>query len=559
MPTLLPKLLAAALLLTLLGGTGDGPGRETRSVSGPGRSSQLWPSAFLLGAMAESLEKPASVLKQAKRLKAEESSSSSESRRAPVAARQKEPVDSSPSSSSRAKAPVAAAAAALAADTTGTTSSKDSNSANAGSGGAGDATGAGAGTGGTADPATGKEHEHAANPLDHIQPNVAPDFSSVDFSSLIELRESLHAQVDAEKQRLDGDTTLTPEERSRRIEQLDLKVKEIEVLEGMVRRALEVYQNVLKTSKDRNTTASDVKAESEKVIYDLQLTALKAKADMKAIAKDEQQREKEKEKAKDADAAAAAAAAAQGEKDKALAKEPDATLADDGKDSGKKPSKVGDDEDLDGDEEEGGAGKGGSAKPSKETATDQGAASSGTAANGTAAGNSTAKGAQNIAQDIAKDILKEVSGTADKIEDNLLDSHAFAEGTKAKGATIETVLKVEDAEQQKFEEEREDVSIPLFRPFAKGRGGIVSILIDAESNQYVLSRPNDVTYFYEDGVSFSWAFSEDVISHFCVPSSSIAQRRRPYLSVFVLHVVPLQLPSYPTLFWTLGGRSDSGT
>jgi hypothetical protein len=394
--------------------------------------------------------------------------------------------------------------------------------------------GAAGGTGTGSD--AGKEHEHAANPLDHIQPNVAPDFSSIDFSNLIELRESLHAQVDAEKQRLDGDAALAPEERSRRMEQLDLKVKEIEVLEGMVRRALEVYQNVLKTSKDHNTTASDVKSESEKVIYDLQLTALKAKAEMKAIAKDEQHREKEKEKAKDADAAAADAAA----KLPAVGKEPDAKEpADAGAGSNKEPAF--DDADADEDPVI-------SAPGSKEPGASVDQTST---VNGTLATNGTAKGAQDIAQDIAKDILKEVSGTADKIEDNLLDSNAFAEGTKAKGATIETVLKVEDTEQQKFDEEHEDVSIPLFRPFAKGRGGIVSILIDAESNQYVLSRPNDVTYFYEDGGLFR--FDRPIVSavsspcpHFSTPS----QRCGPHFHVFLHRLFPLQSDRSSSVLWT---------
>lgn len=385
-----------------------------------------------------------------------------------------------------------------------------------------------------------KDHDHPENPLDRIQPESAPDFSAVDFSKLVELRESLHAQVDAEKQRLDGDTAMTPEERLHRMEQLDMKVKEIEVLEGMVRRALEVYQNVLRTSKERNTTASDIKAESEKIIYDLQLTALKAKADMKAMAKDEIHREKEKEKAKDSELAAAAAAAAGGsgvgsdkagsagaigtEKDKSsggknagMSKEPDDM-----------PGQHDSAPDKDGDVGDGKGAKSTGAAPSNGTQP---------ATNGT---DSAGKVAQNIAQDIAKDILKEVSGTADKIEDNLLESNAFAEGAKAKGATIETVLKVEDTEKEKFDEEREEASIPLFRPFAKGRGGIVSILIDAESNQYVLSRPNDVTYFYEDGGGVL-ALPSAAQTDMSPANSEAFERCRHHLYRFLLSLVSVPL------------------
>jgi len=290
---------------------------------------------------------------------------------------------------------------------------------------------------------------------------------------IVDLSDIISRQIEREKSALEEDDELKPEEVKNRLDSLALKQKELRALEDMVRRVFDIYQNVLEANLHKNTTEMlNIKEEGQKIIYDLQITALKAKTDLQAITKDEEKQEK-------------AAVKQQAEDDKAKKKEEKEkeALKEALKEAAQKEKDPKVALEFDDEEED-------DSPPIKPT---QGKVDDETSSNVTK-GTTKLETVQNAAQDIAGEIIKEVSGTADKIEGNLMDNHAFADGTKAKGATLETVLKVDESEK----DEDEEGSVPLFKPLAKGRGGIVSILIDADSNQYVLSRPNDVTYYYED-------------------------------------------------------------
>ena len=86
------------------------------------------------------------------------------------------------------------------------------------------------------------------------------------------------------------------------------------------------------------------------------------------------------------------------------------------------------------------------------------------------------------------DILSEISEAADKLENNLKED-LFSDMVGVHGAGVETVLKVgvapSDDEQIKRGQEVHDY------------GGQV-LIIDSHSNQYMLSRPRDITALVED-------------------------------------------------------------
>jgi hypothetical protein len=276
----------------------------------------------------------------------------------------------------------------------------------------------------------------------------------------VDLNDIIQRQIEREKDNLD-------EEETQKLDSLLLKQRELAALDEMVRRAFDIYQSVLEQNLHKNSTEMlNIKEEGLKIIYDLQITALKAKTDLQAITKGEEAKQKE-------------AVKQQAEDDKAKKEQLKEQLKEEKLKEEKLKEEKLKEEPLEFNDSE---------DDWLELESNV------TVTKNVTKGTTKLETVQNAAQDIAGEIIKEVSGTADKLENTLLDNHAFAEGTKAKGATLETVLKVDENEK----EEDEVGSVPLFKPLAKGRGGIVSILIDADSNQYVLSRPNDVTYYYED-------------------------------------------------------------
>ncbi|GBB86449.1 hypothetical protein RclHR1_12890004 [Rhizophagus clarus] len=117
---------------------------------------------------------------------------------------------------------------------------------------------------------------------------------------------------------------------------------------------------------------------------------------------------------------------------------------------------------------------------------------------------------ENVASEIVDDVLQEVSNSADRLEENM-QRHDFGGNSNLRGS-LETVLKLEeDDEQTDWGNEDE--------PRRRGHVKAITIL-DVDNNEYVLTRPSDLTMFYEDArliqdiifiivasFSFGWAFS----------------------------------------------------
>ncbi|XP_073697621.1 transmembrane and coiled-coil domain-containing protein 3-like [Garra rufa] len=82
------------------------------------------------------------------------------------------------------------------------------------------------------------------------------------------------------------------------------------------------------------------------------------------------------------------------------------------------------------------------------------------------------------------EILEDVRKAADRLEEDI-EEHAFDNNKQMKGVNVEAVLRVEEDEE---DGKRKNAS----RQVAKGNLGL-SMLIDSQNNQYVLTKPRDST------------------------------------------------------------------
>lgn len=90
---------------------------------------------------------------------------------------------------------------------------------------------------------------------------------------------------------------------------------------------------------------------------------------------------------------------------------------------------------------------------------------------------------QNKSLSILDEILEDVRKAADRLEEEL-EEHAFDDNKSVKGVNFEAVLRVEEEEaRSKQNLTRQDVE--------EGLG--LSVLIDSQSNQYILAKPRDAT------------------------------------------------------------------
>nr|XP_043886872.1 transmembrane and coiled-coil domain-containing protein 3 [Solea senegalensis]XP_043886873.1 transmembrane and coiled-coil domain-containing protein 3 [Solea senegalensis] len=108
--------------------------------------------------------------------------------------------------------------------------------------------------------------------------------------------------------------------------------------------------------------------------------------------------------------------------------------------------------------------------------------------------------AQNQSLSMLDEILEDVRKAADRLEEEI-DEHAFDKNKQMKGVNVEAVLRVEDDEEKggkrnnKSRQNEEEDNLGL------------SMLIDSQNNQYVLTKPRDSTipradhHFIKDLVS----------------------------------------------------------
>lgn len=98
--------------------------------------------------------------------------------------------------------------------------------------------------------------------------------------------------------------------------------------------------------------------------------------------------------------------------------------------------------------------------------------------------------ALKVAQDrnktlsVLDEILEDVRKAADRLEEDI-EEHAFDNNKQMKGVNVEAVLRVEEDEE---DGKRKNAS----RPQVQGNLGL-SMLIDSQNNQYVLTKPRDAT------------------------------------------------------------------
>ena len=104
---------------------------------------------------------------------------------------------------------------------------------------------------------------------------------------------------------------------------------------------------------------------------------------------------------------------------------------------------------------------------------------------------------------VIAEIMSEVSQAADSLENDLV-ANVFRDSRNQEGAALETVVKL----QEGFLAERHNLAYVYQKTHQVGRGrgsvreerggGVMAVLVDSASNQYVLSRPRDVTVPIED-------------------------------------------------------------
>ncbi|KAG5833400.1 transmembrane and coiled-coil domain-containing protein 3 [Anguilla anguilla] len=103
---------------------------------------------------------------------------------------------------------------------------------------------------------------------------------------------------------------------------------------------------------------------------------------------------------------------------------------------------------------------------------------------------------QNKTLSVLDEILEDVRRAADRLEEEIED-HAFDQNKQMKGVNVEAVLRVEDEEDSQRNMSRREVEDDLG----------LSMLIDSQNNQYVLTKPRDSTmpradhHFIQDLVS----------------------------------------------------------
>ena len=96
---------------------------------------------------------------------------------------------------------------------------------------------------------------------------------------------------------------------------------------------------------------------------------------------------------------------------------------------------------------------------------------------------------ENMASDIVDNVLQEVSDSADKLEENMHRRNFGANSNLRK--TLETVIKLEENDNY----EQNDLDNEEETPH-RGHAKVITI-VDADDNEYVLTRPSDLTMFYE--------------------------------------------------------------
>ena len=103
---------------------------------------------------------------------------------------------------------------------------------------------------------------------------------------------------------------------------------------------------------------------------------------------------------------------------------------------------------------------------------------------------------------IIAEIMSEVSHAADSLESKLGGADIFQDSRHQEGAALETVVKLQEGAIV----EHLNLAFVSGRMAVKegsenrggGGGGVMSVLVDSASNQYVLSRPRDATVPIED-------------------------------------------------------------
>ncbi|CAI2179813.1 16133_t:CDS:2 [Funneliformis geosporum] len=99
---------------------------------------------------------------------------------------------------------------------------------------------------------------------------------------------------------------------------------------------------------------------------------------------------------------------------------------------------------------------------------------------------------ENIASEMVDNVLHGVSDSADILEENM-HRHNFGGNSKLRGS-LETVIKLE--EEDYISDNKHDLDNGE-EPRRRGHVKVITI-VDADNNEYVLTRPNDLTMFYED-------------------------------------------------------------
>ena len=99
---------------------------------------------------------------------------------------------------------------------------------------------------------------------------------------------------------------------------------------------------------------------------------------------------------------------------------------------------------------------------------------------------------------IIAELMSEVSHAADYLEGRLSEADVFQDSRHQEGAELETVVKLQEGMLA-------DHNLAFVKQVVRPRGemggeggGAMAVLIDSASNQYVLSRPRDVTIPIED-------------------------------------------------------------
>jgi hypothetical protein len=99
------------------------------------------------------------------------------------------------------------------------------------------------------------------------------------------------------------------------------------------------------------------------------------------------------------------------------------------------------------------------------------------------------------------EIMSEVAHAADSLENDLTGAHVFQHSRNQEGAALETVVKLQEgglAERHNLAYGYQKMLVNSREERGKVETGAMAVLVDSASNQYVLSRPRDVTVPIED-------------------------------------------------------------